>query len=1353
MMKILNKTLFLIFFSALYSVAQNNAPILQNDFDTADINTTLNVTAPGVLENDTDADGNTLTVVQFIVNGITYTAGQTANFAQGSITLNADGSFTYNPTPGYTGDVPTITYFVSDGTTTSSANLFLTVEHITNLLEITTLSSCNQGFTADGEYKISYYIQITNLSTARDYHDSSLIRNINIEDQLENVFGAGCVLEVDDFNINTTDTIDYINSPYPRDWDNSSVNLDFENLTSDQIFSNNAIANNILYPRQSINVTFCVTINPFCNGRPNPTPSGSGIDFDNSVTATSTIGSDTSNILISDFHTSETTVAASLFIPEPNPIVNPDGTYDFTNTVKITNDGSMIANNINYNMGLGQFINNGVTINNIIITQVSGPTVSINNSFNGDTNSKLLLDNNTLGSGETITLDIYILIDTISSTNENYFSQLTPSMTQGVIDGFDETELNNSRRFSYVIWSDSLGDHLDRYYTVNDITQIPSSNNQCECESQYMIFTFNSTSTNTKTITNANDAPNGILEHEEVTFQLTATNTSAAVQLENLQLQDNLTNICGGSIVSVSTPTIVNSTAITNPILNPGFNGTSDINIFNGTSGILEPNQTITIEFSVIFNEDCIGINSSTFIATDPINNVINSTGNVNVSTFTDTDNDGISNIDDIDDDNDTIPDTIEYNGLNPLDDDDNDFIPNYRDTDFGTDSNSDGIVDLFDFDLDGVPNHFDSDSDNDGILDIVEVGNAALDTDNDGLTNNNVGNNGLDDTIEDNDFNTATITYTIPNTDTNGNSNYLDIDADDDGIVDNIEAQPTDNYISPNGTISITGIDSAYPNGLIPVDTENDGIFDYIDLNSDDDIRDDFIEGWDLNNDGIPETIASNSDADNDGLDDAFDSNDTEINPTNGQIPTDFPNIDNTTTTERDWREIIAIQVVINDVSVIEGGDLIFTISLTTMNDNSILIQSATPIDIDLSTSDGTSTTTQYEIATAPFDYNEVLTTTLTIPAFQSTEQFTVNTLDDTIYELDEQLTLSGIITSNNTINSDISGIGTIIDNENAPDITMNDSREDEGVDLVHTIILSHPSSTPVIINISTSDNTAISPDDYSSVIGSYTIEGTLDPNNANTEVTFNISTNIDNLNEPDEEYLNIVGQVTTNNVGIEDLTKTGTIVDIDPDPTIVIDNPTVVEGNTLVFTISLLNANNEPMQNYQSIDIDLITNNISAISPDDYASINTTTIIPANTEFIIVEVTTNDDELNEETEIMELQVTVTSSNISNPSPVIIGTGTIKDNDIPNLFSPNGDGTSDTFKISGIEDFPDFKIQIYDRWGSEVYNYNNNGNTNPIWWDGNFKGKPVPEGVYYYTLDFNDGITKPKTSFIELIR
>ncbi|MGV3541518.1 MAG: PKD domain-containing protein [Rufibacter sp.] len=69
----------------------------------------------------------------------------------------------------------------------------------------------------------------------------------------------------------------------------------------------------------------------------------------------------------------------------------------------------------------------------------------------------------------------------------------------------------------------------------------------------------------------------------------------------------------------------------------------------------------------------------------------------------------------------------------------------------------------------------------------------------------------------------------------------------------------------------------------------------------------------------------------------------------------------------------------------------------------------------------------------------------------------------------------------------------------------------------------------------------------------------------------------------------------------------------------------------------------------------------------------------------------------------------------------------------IPNAFSPNGDGVNDTWVIGGIRDYPKTSIQIYDRWGSEVFV----GGFDKEW-DGTRNGSPLPMGTYFYIINPN---------------
>jgi gliding motility-associated-like protein len=86
-------------------------------------------------------------------------------------------------------------------------------------------------------------------------------------------------------------------------------------------------------------------------------------------------------------------------------------------------------------------------------------------------------------------------------------------------------------------------------------------------------------------------------------------------------------------------------------------------------------------------------------------------------------------------------------------------------------------------------------------------------------------------------------------------------------------------------------------------------------------------------------------------------------------------------------------------------------------------------------------------------------------------------------------------------------------------------------------------------------------------------------------------------------------------------------------------------------------------------------------------------------------------------------------------------------DGEIPELFTPNGDGKNDIFIIDGIEN-KEAKLNVFNRWGNLIisfYKYNNN-------WDGTIENKNVPDGVYYYQLEIK-GETKPRSGPLTILR
>ncbi|WP_271764906.1 T9SS type B sorting domain-containing protein [Aquimarina algiphila] len=208
------------------------------------------------------------------------------------------------------------------------------------------------------------------------------------------------------------------------------------------------------------------------------------------------------------------------------------------------------------------------------------------------------------------------------------------------------------------------------------------------------------------------------------------------------------------------------------------------------------------------------------------------------------------------------------------------------------------------DSDRDEVPNFLDLDSDNDGIFDIIEAGRSDLDTNGDGIVDGirDIDGDGIADIgVDANGIPIAASGGLTPiSSDGDGLPDYLDIDADNDGIQDNIEGQATLTYIAPSrNDLNKNGVDDAYEGvgSITPVNTDTDTLPDYLDLNSDDDCLNDTVEAYDLNLDGISDITSIGADTDNDGMDNAFDvvildALTAITNPTdNGELPTDLPN------------------------------------------------------------------------------------------------------------------------------------------------------------------------------------------------------------------------------------------------------------------------------------------------------------------------------------------------------------------------------------------------------------------------------------------------------------------------------
>jgi hypothetical protein len=330
-----------------------------------------------------------------------------------------------------------------------------------------------------------------------------------------------------------------------------------------------------------------------------------------------------------------------------------------------------------------------------------------------------------------------------------------------------------------------------------------------------------------------------------------------------------------------------------------------------------------------------------------------------------------------------------------------------------------------------------------------------------------------------------------------------------------------------------------------------------------------------------------------------------------------------------------------INDMSVTEGNSL-------TQNVNFVVTLSAasgTPVTVMYATADGT--------AVAPSDYTSK-SGTLTFNPGVTSQIVQIKVVGDTVNEADERYNVNLSVPVGATISKN-QGIGTIVNNDALPAITINDVSVTEGdtgtVNMTFQVALSVASATNVTVNFATADGTATAADDYFAQSLTLTIPA------GSTLGIISIQIKGDTKNEADEQFY--VNLTAPTNATITDAQGLGTIVNNDPAPTLSINSVSVAEGNTgtknETFTVTLSAVSGK------TVTVNYATANGTAVTPSDYVTgSGTLTFAPGETTKTI-NVVVNGDTAIEANETFNVNLSVP---VNATIATGLGVGTITNDD-----------------------------------------------------------------------------------------
>lgn len=85
----------------------------------------------------------------------------------------------------------------------------------------------------------------------------------------------------------------------------------------------------------------------------------------------------------------------------------------------------------------------------------------------------------------------------------------------------------------------------------------------------------------------------------------------------------------------------------------------------------------------------------------------------------------------------------------------------------------------------------------------------------------------------------------------------------------------------------------------------------------------------------------------------------------------------------------------------------------------------------------------------------------------------------------------------------------------------------------------------------------------------------------------------------------------------------------------------------------------------------------------------------------------------------------------------------------VPNAFSPNQDGTNDTWELAGIDAYPDAEVKIFNRYGDMIFFSRGYGQE----WDGRYQNRDLPPATYYYVIEPRRGVLPPFSGSVTILR